>query len=64
MYCLRGTRGTNRFGADPLAPRDTRPDWDQQSEIEMVPSKADAHLPKIAFPRGDYFSRTSESNGH
>jgi uncharacterized membrane protein YhaH (DUF805 family) len=64
MYCLRGTKGANRFGADPLAPRDTRPDWDQQSEIEMVPNKADATLPKLAFPRGDYFSRTSESNGH
>ena len=37
---LRGTRGTNRFGADPLAPIDTRPGWDQQSEIEMVPYKA------------------------
>jgi hypothetical protein len=31
------------FGADPLTPpppRDTRPPWDQQSEIEMVPHKA------------------------
>ena len=40
MYCLRGSMGTNRFGADPLAPIDTRPAWDQQSEIEMVPHKA------------------------
>jgi uncharacterized membrane protein YhaH (DUF805 family) len=40
MYCLKGTTGTNRFGADPLAPIDTRPAWDQQSEIEMVPHKA------------------------
>jgi uncharacterized membrane protein YhaH (DUF805 family) len=40
MYCLRGTKGTNRFGADPLAPIDTRPAWDQQTEIEMVPLKA------------------------
>jgi uncharacterized membrane protein YhaH (DUF805 family) len=40
MYCLKGTTGTNRFGADPLAPVDTRPRWDQQSEIEMVPHKA------------------------
>jgi hypothetical protein len=43
MYCLRGSRKTNRFGADPLAPkppRNTRPPWDQQSEIEMVPHKA------------------------
>lgn len=40
MYCLKGTAGPNRFGADPLAPVDTRPAWDQQSEIEMVPHKA------------------------
>ena len=43
MYCLKGSRKTNRFGADPLAPpppHDTRPPWDQQSEIEMVPHKA------------------------
>ena len=43
MYCLRGSRETNRFGADPLAPPppiDTRPAWDQQSEIEMAPHKA------------------------
>ena len=67
MYCLKGSRKTNRFGADPLAPpppRDTRPPWDQQSEIEMVPHKANAHFPKFAFPRGDHLSRTSESNGH
>jgi len=63
MYCRKGTTGTNRFGADPLAPVDTRPAWDQQSEIEMVPHKANAHFPKFAFPRGDYLSRTSE-NGH
>jgi uncharacterized membrane protein YhaH (DUF805 family) len=37
---LKGTHGPNRFGADPLAPVDTRPRWDQQSEIEMVPHKA------------------------
>ena len=40
MYCLRGSRNTNRFGPDPLAPRDTRPRLEQQSEIEMVPHKA------------------------
>ena len=40
MYCLKGTRGPNRFGPDPLVPRDTRPHWDQQSEIEMTPHKA------------------------
>ena len=40
MYCLRGTRGPNRFGSDPLAPPDTRPRWDQNSEIDLVPHKA------------------------
>ena len=43
MYCLRGSRKTNRFGGNPLAlqpPRDTRPHWDQQGEIELVPHKA------------------------
>ena len=67
MYCLKGSRKANRFGADPLTPKpkpDTRPPWDQQSEIEMVPHKADAHVPKFAFPRGDYLSRTSENDGH
>jgi uncharacterized membrane protein YhaH (DUF805 family) len=40
LYWLRGTRGPNRFGPDPLAPVDTRPPWDQMSEIEFVPHKA------------------------
>jgi uncharacterized membrane protein YhaH (DUF805 family) len=40
LFFLRGSRGPNRFGADPLAPVDTRTPWDQQSEIEMVPLKA------------------------
>ena len=40
MYCLKGSRKTNRFGPDPLQPIDTRPRWEQQSEIEMVPHKA------------------------
>ena len=40
LYCLKGSRKTNRFGADPLAPRDTRPRWEQESEIETVPHKA------------------------
>jgi uncharacterized membrane protein YhaH (DUF805 family) len=43
MYGLNGSPKTNRFGADPLAPplpHDTRPPWDQQSEIEMTPYKA------------------------
>jgi uncharacterized membrane protein YhaH (DUF805 family) len=43
MSYLRGTRGPNRFGPDPLAPVapiDTRPRWDQQSELEFVPHSA------------------------
>jgi uncharacterized membrane protein YhaH (DUF805 family) len=40
MYCLKGSRKTNRFGPNPLQPIDTRPRWEQQSEIEMVPQKA------------------------
>jgi uncharacterized membrane protein YhaH (DUF805 family) len=40
MCCLNGTRGPNRFGPDPLVPRDTRPRWDQQSELEFVPHRA------------------------
>jgi uncharacterized membrane protein YhaH (DUF805 family) len=36
LYCLRGMRGPNRFGPDPLAPPDTRPRWDQHSELEFV----------------------------
>jgi len=40
MLCRRGTRGPNRFGPDPLAPVDTRPGWDQQSELEFVPHSA------------------------
>jgi uncharacterized membrane protein YhaH (DUF805 family) len=44
MLCLRGTHGPNRFGPDPLAPAETsntRPGWDQQSELEFVPHRAD-----------------------
>ena len=29
MYCLKGTRGPNRFGPDPRAPRETPTHWDQ-----------------------------------
>ena len=32
--------GERSFGADPLAPIDTRPGWDQQSETEPVPHTA------------------------
>ena len=40
MYCLKGSRKTNRFGPSPLQPIDTRPRWEQSHEIEMVPHKA------------------------
>jgi uncharacterized membrane protein YhaH (DUF805 family) len=40
IACLSGTTGPNRFGPDPLAPIDTRPGWDQQSELEFVPHSA------------------------
>jgi uncharacterized membrane protein YhaH (DUF805 family) len=40
MYFLKGPRKTNRFGPNPLQRPDTRPRWEQSSEIEMVPHKA------------------------
>jgi uncharacterized membrane protein YhaH (DUF805 family) len=40
MYYLRGTRGPNRFGPDPLSPPDRAPRWDQHSELEFVPHRA------------------------
>lgn len=41
MYCLKGSRKTNRFGADPLTPPPSRSArWEQQGEIEMTPHKA------------------------
>ena len=40
MCCLRGTRGPNRFGSDPLAPVEASARWDQISEIEFVPHSA------------------------
>jgi uncharacterized membrane protein YhaH (DUF805 family) len=46
LFCLRGTKGPNRFGSDPLAPivpiapTDMRPDWSQQSELEFEPHRA------------------------
>jgi uncharacterized membrane protein YhaH (DUF805 family) len=40
LYFLKGSRKTNRFGPDPLAAVDTRPRWEQMSEIEMVPYRA------------------------
>ena len=40
LFFLIGTDGPNRFGPDPLAPIDTRPRWDQRSELEFVPHSA------------------------
>ena len=51
LCCLSGTRGYNRFGADPLPKTQARPRssrtgspassaWDQQSELEFVPHRA------------------------
>jgi uncharacterized membrane protein YhaH (DUF805 family) len=40
MYFLKGTHGPNRFGGDPLTPRDTAPSWDQDRELELVPHRA------------------------
>jgi uncharacterized membrane protein YhaH (DUF805 family) len=40
MYCLKGSRKTNRFGPNPLMQVDTRPRWQQNREVEMVPHKA------------------------
>jgi uncharacterized membrane protein YhaH (DUF805 family) len=40
MLCLKGTRGPNRFGPDPLAPVDTRPRRDQFSELDFVAHSA------------------------
>jgi uncharacterized membrane protein YhaH (DUF805 family) len=40
MYCLKGSRKTNRFGPNPLLRADTRPRWEQHREVELVPHKA------------------------
>jgi uncharacterized membrane protein YhaH (DUF805 family) len=52
LFCLRGKHGATRFGPDPLArvappvpvavvaPAETRPNWDQHSELELVPHRA------------------------
>jgi uncharacterized membrane protein YhaH (DUF805 family) len=40
MCWLRGTRGPNRFGPDPLAAPETNARWDQMSEVEFVAYRA------------------------
>jgi uncharacterized membrane protein YhaH (DUF805 family) len=59
LYFLRGSRKTNRFGPNPLLQvTTTERRWDQNSEIEMVPHKANAYVPKFAIPPGG-LARTS-----
>ena len=38
LLCLSGTRGPNRFGPDPLAPRKTK--WVERREIDRMPPSA------------------------
>jgi uncharacterized membrane protein YhaH (DUF805 family) len=40
LLFFKGTGGPNRFGPDPLAPIDTQPRWDQESELTFVPPSA------------------------
>jgi uncharacterized membrane protein YhaH (DUF805 family) len=44
MYCLTGTRWTNRFGTNPLPKVQTRPrsasSWRQHREVEFIPRTA------------------------
>lgn len=52
MYCLKGTRWTNRFGPNPLPktrtqPRGTPTRWNQDHETEPVPHRAAAPIPDV-----------------
>ena len=40
MYWLKGTRGPNRFGPDPLAPIEPKARWAQQDEVQFIPHSA------------------------
>jgi len=40
LLFLRGAYEPNQYGPDPLAPIDTKPRWDQQSELKFVPPSA------------------------
>jgi uncharacterized membrane protein YhaH (DUF805 family) len=40
IFYLRGTRGPNRFGPDPLAPVSAGRRWSQQEELEFVARSA------------------------
>ncbi|HZR73161.1 DUF805 domain-containing protein [Bradyrhizobium sp.] len=59
LFCLRGTRWTNRFGPNPLPKAQTRPrsssggssSWNQTDAIEFVPHQA-SPLPGMRVKRG------------
>jgi uncharacterized membrane protein YhaH (DUF805 family) len=58
IYCVTGTRWTNRFGPNPLPkvqtrPRSSRPSsgWDQTSAMDFVPHQA-SPLPGMRVKRG------------
>jgi uncharacterized membrane protein YhaH (DUF805 family) len=40
LFCLRGTKGSNRFGPDPFAGFNTGPRWAQHDELQIVPHSA------------------------
>ena len=40
LFWLRGTKGTNRFGPDPLAVLSTGARWKQHDELEFTPHSA------------------------
>jgi uncharacterized membrane protein YhaH (DUF805 family) len=51
LLFLKGIRGPNRFGPDPLAPASPAPSaaarWDQHSELEFVPHSAGSSPPAV-----------------
>ena len=47
MCILKGTTGSNRFGADPLAPAETTSGSDQPGGLELIPHSARG--PDLAF---------------
>jgi uncharacterized membrane protein YhaH (DUF805 family) len=55
LYCLKGTRWTNRFGPNPLPkvqtpPRRARSQWNQQNETEPFPHSAAAPMVRLVMP--------------
>ena len=59
IFCLLGTRWTNRFGPNPLPKTQTQPrsnrtggaGWDQTSAIELMPHQASS-MPGVRVKRG------------